>query len=103
MAMNAAKTIQVTLPAQAEASPEDLELLEATFRAIVTLRFQGGHAWEQVERALLACGWNVQSQLMWVAEARRGREFEQGVGATKEEAYEQLQQLTKLDEMTGVS
>lgn len=101
--MDASKTIQVRLPANAPATPEDVELLEATFHAIVTLRFQGGHAWEQVERALVTRGWDVRSRLMWVAEARRGREVEQTVGTTKDEAYEQLQQITRLDEVSGVT
>lgn len=100
--MNAEKTIHVPLPADADATPEDLEMLGATFRAIVTIRFQGGRGWEETERLLLSQGWAVRSQLMWVAEARRGWDIEQGVGATKEEAYERLQQLTKLDELTGV-
>jgi hypothetical protein len=96
------KTIEVRLPAKAKVSQEDRELLDATFQAIVSLRFQGGHTWQQVERLLLAHGWDVRSRLMWVAEARRGRESEQAVGRTKDEAYDQLQQLTKLDEVAGV-
>jgi hypothetical protein len=100
--MDITKSIEVRLPAGARPSQEDLELLDATFQAIVSLRFQGGHTWDQVERLLVESGWNVRSRLMWVAEARRGREIEQAVGATKDEAYDQLQQLTRLDEVTGV-
>jgi hypothetical protein len=96
------RTIEVKLPAKARVSQEDRELLDATFQAIVSLRFQGGHTWQQVERLLVAHGWSVRSRLMWVAEARRGREVEQATGATKDDAYEQLQQLTKLDEVAGV-
>ncbi len=100
--MNATKTIEVRLPVQVEPTPEDLELLDATFHAIVELRYQGGHTWDAVERELAARGWRTQSHLMWVAEARRGREVEQAVGRTKDEAYDQLQHLTTLDELPGV-
>lgn len=100
--MNTTRTIEVRLPVQAEPTPEDLELLDATFHAIVELRFQGGHMWDSIERELGRRGWRVQSRLMWVAEARRGREVEQAVGRTKDEAYDQLQQLTTIDEMPGV-
>jgi hypothetical protein len=37
---------------------------------------------------------------MWVAEARRGRESEQGVGRTREEAYRHLQEFTNVDELS---
>jgi hypothetical protein len=100
--MNAMKTLEVQLPVQAEPTPEDLELLNATFHAIVELRFQGGHTWDAVEHELATRGWQVQSHLMWVAEARRGREVEQAVGRTKDEAYDQLRQLTDLDELPGL-
>ena len=100
--MNATRTIEVRLPVQADPTPEDLELLNATFHAIMDLRFHEGHRWNALERELASRGWRVEGRLMWVAEARRGREVEQAVGRTKDEAYEQLQQLTKLDELPGV-
>jgi hypothetical protein len=100
--MDATKTLQVRLPAQVEPTAEDLEMLDATFQAIVALRYQGGDTWQDVERALVTLGWSVQSHLMWVAEARRGHDIEQAVARTKDEAYDQLQHLTKLDELTGV-
>lgn len=58
--------------------------------------------WERVERALAERGWVVESRLMWVADARRGHDVERAVGRTKDEAYAELQELTKLDELTGV-
>jgi hypothetical protein len=96
------RTIEVRLPAQADPTPEDLELLDATFHAILDLRFHEGHRWNALARELASRGWRVDGRLMWVAEARRGREVEQAVGRTKDEAYEQLQQMTKLDELPGV-
>jgi hypothetical protein len=100
--MNDTRTIEVRLPAQADPTPEDLELLDATFHAILDLRFHEGHHWSALERELASRGWRVEGRLMWVAEARRGREVEQAVGRTKDEAYEQVQQMTKLDELPGV-
>jgi hypothetical protein len=100
--MNATKTIEVRLPVQADPTPEDLELLDATFHAILDLRFHEGHRWTVIERELASRGWRVEGRLMWVAEARRGREVEQAVGRTKDEAYDQVQQMTKLDELPGV-
>ena len=58
--------------------------------------------WQRVERDLAGRGWQVESRLMWVADARRGRDIERAVGATREEACDQLLELTKLDELTGV-
>ena len=58
--------------------------------------------WQQVERELTNRGWRVDSRMMWVADARRGRDIERAVGTTKDEAYDQLRELTKLDELTGV-
>jgi hypothetical protein len=92
--MNDTRTIEVRLPAQADPTPEDLELLDATFHAILDLRFHEGHHWSALERELASRGWRV--------EGRRGREVEQAVGRTKDEAYEQVQQMTKLDELPGV-
>ena len=100
--MNDTRTIEVRLPKQADPTAEDLELLDATFHAIVDLRFHEGHCWSVVERELASRGWRVEGRLMWVAEARWGREVEQAVGRTKDEAYEQVQQMTKLDELPGV-
>lgn len=58
--------------------------------------------WESVRRALVGGGWDVQVRLMWVAEARRGHDYEQGLGLTRDEAFEQLKELTRLDEVVGV-
>ncbi len=59
--------------------------------------------WEEIERLLAARGWTVESRLMWVADARRGHDVERAVGRTKDEAYEEVLDLAKLDEYSGVS
>jgi hypothetical protein len=58
--------------------------------------------WERIRKALSDDGWTVDVRLMWVAEARRRHDFEQGVGSTRDDAFEELQHLTRLDEIAGV-
>jgi hypothetical protein len=94
--------IEVTLPDAAAPTQEDLEQLEATFKAIVDLRYPGNRDWHKVEQALVAEGWTVRSQLMWVAEAHKGWESELATGRTKSEAFKQLQQLARIDDLAGV-
>lgn len=100
--MAGTKMIEVALPEGAAPSPEDLEALRATLGAVVGLHFPEEAGWEAVERELAADGWQVSLRLMWVAEARKGREFEQASGRTKEEACGRLLQLTRVDEPAGV-
>lgn len=101
--MSATDMIEVRIPAGVSPTAEDRELLTTTLHAIVELRYPEGHTWPDVERVLGRRGWTVRARLMWVAEARRGREIEQAVATTRDEAYEQVLQLTKLDELTGVT
>jgi hypothetical protein len=95
--MAASRIIQVVLPESVEPTREDLDLLQGIFDAIVTLRFGQGRSGEQVTRTLAADGWSVRSRLGWVAEARKGGEFEQVTGASKTEALVHLDQLVKAD------
>ena len=52
-------------------------------------------------RALEAEGWSVQCSLMWVAEARRGHDFEQATGPSRDAAFDELRQLTRMDDTVG--
>jgi hypothetical protein len=99
--MAAARTIEVALPEGVDPSEDERELLEATCRTIVGLRFEGGRDWEQVMRRLEVDGWTVHWHLGWIAEAKRGREFERAAGHTREEALLELEKLTQLDTVTG--
>ena len=58
--------------------------------------------WERVQKTLVDDGWTISVRLMWVAEARRGHDFEQGIGLTRDDAFEQLEHLARLDAVTGV-
>jgi hypothetical protein len=101
-AMTGTNVIEVALPDGASPTVDDIEQLEATFRAIVDLRYRGGPEWQKVERALVADGWTVRSQLMWVAEAKKGWQSELATGRTKSDAFRQLQQLARIDDLAGV-
>ncbi len=46
-------------------------------------------------------GWAVTWGLTWIAQARRGEVYEEGKGATKEEALVKLQQMTRLHVVDG--
>jgi hypothetical protein len=46
-------------------------------------------------------GWDIELARVWRARARRGGHVEEGVGATREEAFEQLRQLASLDDCEG--
>ena len=70
--MTGTRIIQVPVPADANATGEEVDLLESAFQAIVDLRFPHGREWERVRRALADEGWAVSARLMWVAEARAG-------------------------------
>jgi hypothetical protein len=94
--------ILVPLPESAEPTGDDIEMLEAVCGAIVGLRFQGTRSWERDARALADEGWTVRARLMWVVEARKGREYEQASGRTRDEAFSHLHELTKVDDVARV-
>jgi hypothetical protein len=100
--MTSTRILQVPVPADASATREELDLLESAFQALVDLRFPHGRQCERVERALTEEGWTVQTRLMWVAEARQGHEQEMAVGRTRDEALDQLQQLTRIGRYSSV-
>lgn len=95
--MAGSDVIHVRLPESAAPSPEEIELLQGLFDAIVALRFGQSPTSERVLGALRADGWQVRSRLGWVAEAKRGGESEQVTGATQTEALVHLEQLIKAD------
>jgi hypothetical protein len=101
--MTITRIIEVPVPTDANATSEELDLLESAFQAIVELRFPRGREWERVQRALAAEGWTAQVRLMWVADARRGHEQEMAVGRTLDEAFVQLQEQTRMDRYSQVS
>jgi hypothetical protein len=71
----------------------DLELLKASFQALVALRCD----WEDLLRELKENGWTVRWGLTWRAEAKRGEDYEEATGPTLDEALTGLAQLVSLD------
>jgi len=57
--------------------------------------------WEQVAERLEEDGWTVKVGKVWLAEARKEGHIEQATGATRDEAFAQLCQLTLQDECNG--
>jgi hypothetical protein len=99
--MTEKRVIEIPLPEGAEPTGDEAQLLEATCRTIVGLRYEGGRDWENVMRRLEQDGWSVHWRLGWIAEARRGREFERAAGQTREEALVELEKLTQMDAVGG--
>jgi hypothetical protein len=99
--MLATQAIEIPLPEGVEPSGDDLALLEALCTTIVGLRYAGSHAWEETARKLESAGWQVHWGLTWRAEARRAGHIEQADGRTRDEAFSELWQLTRLDEVDG--
>ena len=93
--------VKVAMPRGATPSPDDVEMLEVIFSAIAGLREDEGEHWRDEILALESEGWKVHWGLTWVAEARRGECVERAHGKTRDEAFEQLRQLTMLDTVEG--
>ena len=58
-------------------------------------------AWQDAAARLEEEGWHVECRKVWLAEARRGTHVQQGVGATREGAVEELVQMAHLDGPDG--
>jgi hypothetical protein len=97
------RAIKVTLPEGTEPTPEDLELLDTTAQAIMSLRYEGRREREETLLRLEAEGWQVRCRLGWIAEARRGRECERAFAGTRDQALAELHTLTAMDTPAGVS
>jgi hypothetical protein len=95
--MLARRTLEVPLPESVVLNDVDLELLKASFQALVALRCERGRDWEGLLRELKENGWTVRWGLTWRAEAKRGEDYEEATGPTLDEALTGLAQLARLD------
>jgi hypothetical protein len=95
------ETIAVPLPIDVQPTEIDLELLRATFQAVIALRYECKHDYECCLKRLKNDGWKVHWKLSWVAEAKRGEDYEQASGDSVGAALSQLYQLTRLDMVGG--
>lgn len=91
------QTVEIPLPESLELTGGDLELLKATFQALVALRCEKGREWEGPLRQLKEDGWNVSWNLAWRVQARRGEDYEEATAPTLREALEGVTQLVLLD------
>jgi len=57
--------------------------------------------WELVKDRLEGEGWVVTCEKVWLAEARREGHIEQATGATRDEAFGRLCQMTLQDSVEG--
>jgi hypothetical protein len=57
--------------------------------------------WELVQERLIREGWKVSCSRVYLAEARREGHIEQATGATEDEAFAQLCQMTLQDSCEG--
>jgi hypothetical protein len=57
--------------------------------------------WERVSERLVEEGWAVSCEKVWLAEARREGHIEQATGATRDEAFGRLCQMTLQDSVDG--
>ncbi len=89
------------IPLPEDMPPTNAELLKATFQAIINLRCDCSCEWERMLNDLKRDGWKVDWKLTWIAEAKRGGDFEQASGQKLDEVFSQLEQLTRLDTVAG--
>lgn len=91
------RTLEVPIPESIPVDALDMELLTATFQALVALRCEKGAAWRDLALRLKEDGWAVQWDLTWRARAKRGEDYEEATGATLEEALSGVTQLARCD------
>jgi hypothetical protein len=94
----ATQVLAVPIPEDVELDEEDRERLEVLLRTEVEeLRGAREASWRARRRALEEEGWTVSATLGWSADARRGRDHERALAATRAEAFEELYRLTRFD------
>jgi hypothetical protein len=95
--MHARKTLEVPIPDNMKLDVADVELLKATFQALVALRGERDRRWELTLKQLEDDGWKVKWGLAWRAEAKRGEDYEEATGATLDEALAGVAQFARAD------
>jgi len=95
--MLAKRTLEVPLPDGVKLDGVDVELLKATFQALVALRGERDRRWELTLKQLEDDGWKVKWGLAWRAEAKRGEDYEEATGATLDEALAGVAQFARAD------
>jgi hypothetical protein len=100
--METMHAIEIPLPPDIEPTADERALVDVLCRTVFELRpAEGEPCWVRTARLLRTNGWDVHWRLTWVAEGRREGHIEEGAGATLNEAFGRLQELTLLDEVEG--
>jgi hypothetical protein len=99
--MNQPRTIEVALPDCLQMSPDDLDVLRATFQTIISLASGGCDGADDHLQHMQDQRWTVNWGLTWIARARRDATYEEATGASKQEVLAQLRRLTSLHEVEG--
>ena len=95
--MHTRRILEVPLPDGVRLDAADLELLKATFQALVCLRGEKDRRWELTLKELEDDGWKVRWGLAWRAEVKRGEDYEEATGMTLDEALSGAAQLARVD------
>jgi hypothetical protein len=95
--MHARRTLEVPIPDNVKLDGLDVELLKATFQALVALRGERDRRWELTLKQLEDDGWKVKWGLAWRAEAKRGEDYEEATGSTLGEALAGVAQFARAD------
>jgi hypothetical protein len=95
--MHARRTLEVPIPDNVKLDGLDVELLKATFQALVALRGERDRRWELTLKQLEDDGWKVKWGLAWRAEAKRGEDYEEATGSTLDEALAGVAQFARAD------
>jgi len=93
--------IEIPLPDGVQASTAEVELLKVTFQAFLRLRCADCERQKELMQGIEECGWKVHCGLSWVAEARRGSDYEQATGETMDDALSSLYHLTRMAKLEG--
>jgi len=99
--MQESRSIEVRLPAGLETSADDLEVLRTTFQTIISLTQPGGSSPCERIRDMREQEWDVHWGVTWLVSARRGKDYEEATGRTREEAMERLREATCLHDSDG--
>lgn len=99
--MNAARILQLPVPDHMQVSEYDLDMLRATFQAVLSLRCDRRVEWQAILQQMEADGWTVRWGLHWAAEAKRGDCLEAVNGTSVDDAIAQLYQMTRLHTVEG--
>jgi hypothetical protein len=97
----ATHVLEIPLPEGVEPGEQEVELLTDALRVLVALRHDRVPGWEERRERLEADGWKLSARFGWQAEARRGHDCERAFGLTRDEAFEEVYQLTRLDDDAG--